>query len=47
MTEISRTLKRLFPTLAAMPAEELMVLPLIVFMFIGLFTGALTLLFAA
>jgi hypothetical protein len=39
-------LKRLFPNLAAMPAEELMILPLIIFMFMGLFAGGLKLIFA-
>lgn len=39
-------LKRLFPTLAAMPVEDLMMLPVIVVMVIGLFVGALKLLFA-
>lgn len=37
-------LKRLFPTLAAMPVEELMMLPLIIVLLIGLFAGGLTLL---
>ena len=37
-------LKRLFPNLAALPPEELMMLPLIVVMGIGLFAGGLKLL---
>ena len=44
MTGLSEFLKRQFPTLAALPVEDLMMLPLIVVMGIGLFAGGLKLL---
>lgn len=46
MSGFFRLLKRLFPNLAGMPAAELMMLPLIIVMVIGLCAGGLKLLFA-
>ena len=43
MTGLSEFLKRQFPTLAAMPGEDLIMLPLIVVMGIALFAGGLKL----
>ena len=44
MKRLSSMLKRLFPTLAAMPKEELLIVPLIAFMMVALIVAILGLL---